>query len=135
MKSFIIIAALIVYVAASHGHHTPENVERMKKIATECEETTHVDHEKIVQLRLKHFDDTDEHLKDYMHCCFKKMTWMDNDGHLKKDEIKTHLKEIMTDIGPMKECMNKHGSTHAATAYAVYKCLLEHMPHDVKYPL
>nr|XP_022913630.1 uncharacterized protein LOC111424327 [Onthophagus taurus] len=134
MKYLIVLVAVIAAAIADEAI-TADEIAKLRTISTECETTSKVAHEKITDMRKnKHFDDDDQHLKDYLFCMFKKIHWMNEDGTVDEEHLKKDVHRNTDSLTAMRQCKGKTGNG-PELAYNIYKCYLQHLPADYKHPL
>nr|XP_022918618.1 general odorant-binding protein 56d-like [Onthophagus taurus] len=133
---YLIVFVAVISAAVGDEAITADEITRLRTISTECETSSKVAREKLTDMRKhKHFDDDDQHLKDYMFCVFKKIHWMNEDGTVDAEHLKKDVHRSTDSLIAMRHCKETKGSNGPELAYNIYKCYLQHLPADYKHPL
>lgn len=109
---------------------TPEQGEKLREVYKKCVESSHVDTALVAKARNVDFAE-DAHLDDFFTCMFKSVGFINDDGQLQKDEIRS---KVPSDIS--KEDVDKVFSACAKIkdepkekiAKLAYKCYLAETP-------
>ncbi|XP_022914218.1 general odorant-binding protein 56d-like [Onthophagus taurus] len=127
-----LILCFAVFAVASAALYTEAEFTTIKTHSKECQDSTHLDADKLAELRKRHFDENDDKIKEYLFCVFKKMGWQHDDGTVDKAHVETTMSKNDVAKTAMDKCIDKHGSTGPETAFTVFKCWWDHLPADFK---
>ncbi|KAF2881150.1 hypothetical protein ILUMI_25024 [Ignelater luminosus] len=134
MKLYILLCVVTLTAAAKTATLTPEQGEKLREVYKTCVESSHVDTALVAKARNGDFTE-DGHLDDFFTCMFTSVGFINDEGQLQKDVIRSKVPADISkeDVDKVfAACAKIKDEPKGKISKLAYKCYLSETPVKVQ---